>query len=142
MCGRYTIGDVHHLFRRFRVEEDPITVDARFNVSPSPHMPVIIRGDANHLSLMQWGLIPAWAKDLKAIKPMINARVEGILTKPTFRGPVRKHRCLVPANELYEWQGTKGCKVPYHIRWMDKQLFAFAGIFDSWHREGGEVLES
>jgi putative SOS response-associated peptidase YedK len=91
---------------------------------------------------MQWGLIPSWSKDPQQSKPMINARIEGILGKPTFRGHVRKHRCLFPADEFYEWKKEKGGKVPYLIRRKDGQLFAFAGIFDVWHGEGGEVLET
>ena len=35
---------------------------------------------------MRWSLIPIWAKDAKIGSAMINARAEGVATKPAFRG--------------------------------------------------------
>ena len=88
--------------------------------------------------MMRWGLIPAWAKEPKSIA--INARMEGILTKPSFRKPIRCQRCLIPATGFYEWKKTPAGKAPYYIRRKDGGLFAFAGIYDRWQsRETGEV---
>ena len=142
MCGRYTLGKVHELVDRFSVAVEDISADPRFNVSPSQHMPVVVREESNRLTLMQWGLLPSWAKDPKTAPRPINARIEGVLTKPTFRGPVRKHRCLVPADGFYEWKKEGKAKTPYYIRREDGALFAFAGFFDTWHGPGGEVIDS
>ena len=38
---------------------------------------------------------------------MINARAEGIETKPSFKRPLRTQRCLLPASAFFEWQGVK-----------------------------------
>ncbi|OFW00079.1 MAG: hypothetical protein A3H94_02495 [Acidobacteria bacterium RIFCSPLOWO2_02_FULL_60_20] len=147
MCGRYTLGDSHDLYRRFHVVKDELEVPERFNVAPTQHMPVVIREDStrrdasNRLTLMQWGLIPSWSKDPKPAGGLINARIEGVLAKPSFRAPVRKRRCLVPCDGFYEWKREKGGKVPYYIRRKDKALFAFAGIYDVWHGTGGEIIE-
>ena len=94
---------------------------------------------------MEWGLVPSWSKD-PSKAGFINARIEGILSKPSFRGPIRKRRCLVPADGFYEWKKEKTAgklhKVPWLIRRKDHDLFAFAGIYDEWHGEGGEVMET
>jgi putative SOS response-associated peptidase YedK len=132
MCGRYTLGDSHNLFRRFHVEDDGHAVAERFNVAPSQHMPVVIHEDTNKIMLMQWGMIPAWSRDPKPSSGLINARIEGVLNKPSFRAQVRKHRCLVPCDGFYEWKKEKGGKTPYYIRRKDRQLFAMAGIYDLW----------
>ncbi|MBI3934341.1 MAG: SOS response-associated peptidase [Acidobacteria bacterium] len=147
MCGRYTLGDSHNLFRRFHLVEEELEIAGRFNVAPSQHMPVIVREEtngreaANQISLMQWGLVPSWSKDPKPSGGLINARIEGILAKPSFRSPARKRRCLVPCDGFYEWKKEKGGKVPYYIRRRDQELFAFAGIYDVWHGSGGEIIE-
>jgi len=141
MCGRYTLGDSHDLFRRFHIPSEELAIAERFNVAPTQHMPVIIREQANHLTMMQWGLIPSWSKGPKPAGGLINARIEGILNKPSFRTPVRKRRCLVPADGFYEWKKEKGAKVPYYIRRKDNQLFAMAGIYDVWHGAAGELIE-
>jgi putative SOS response-associated peptidase YedK len=150
MCGRYTLADAPKLFERFRVPRDIIDATDRYNVAPSQQMPVIIHASdnapgENRLTLMEWGLVPSWSKD-PSKAGFINARIEGILSKPSFRGPIRKRRCLVPADGFYEWKKEKTAgklhKVPWLIRRKDHDLFAFAGIYDEWHGEGGEVMET
>ncbi len=142
MCGRYTLGFIERLGERFSLPEDDLLFDPRFNVSPSQRVPVIVRQESNRLTLMEWGLLPSWAKDPKASHRSINARVEGILTKPTFRGPIHKRRCLVPADGFYEWRKDGKAKTPYHVRRKDAALFAFAGIYGVWRGSGGEIIES
>jgi putative SOS response-associated peptidase YedK len=52
-------------------------------------------------------------------------------------------RCVVPASGFYEWlRKSDGGKQPYFIRPTDTGYFAFAGIWDHWQGEGGEVIES
>jgi hypothetical protein len=53
---------------------------------------VVLRG----LDVMRWGLVPFWAKDIKVGFANINAKAEGIETKPAFREAFRQRRCLVP----------------------------------------------
>jgi putative SOS response-associated peptidase YedK len=50
---------------------------------------------------------------------MINARVETVSSKPSFRDAFKKRRCLIPADGFYEWSGTKGDKQPFFITWLD-----------------------
>jgi putative SOS response-associated peptidase YedK len=56
---------------------------------------------------MIWGLIPHWAKDDKLKFTTINARVEGIESKPVYRKPFRTQRCLVPATGFFEWDKSE-----------------------------------
>jgi putative SOS response-associated peptidase YedK len=144
MCGRYMIKvQVNDLVERFKIVPDELDehgATIRYNVAPSQHMPVIVNRDGqNRLSYMQWGLVPRWAIELKKARPIINARSEGILTKLTFRGPLRKRRCLVPVGGFYEWQRAGTQKVPHFIQRRDEAMFAFAGIYDKWQ---GEVLDT
>jgi putative SOS response-associated peptidase YedK len=153
MCGRYTLAEAAALIERFgvpRSARDIIDLVDRYNVAPTQQMPVVIRSaeeapGTNHLTLMDWGLVPSWSKD-PARAGFINARIEGILTKPSFRESIRKRRCLVPANGFYEWKKEKSngklVKVPWLIRRKDQALFAFAGIYDEWRGEAGEVAET
>jgi putative SOS response-associated peptidase YedK len=34
---------------------------------------------------LRWGLVPFWAKDINTGFPALNAKAEGIETKPAFR---------------------------------------------------------
>ena len=60
------------------------------------------------LSLMRWELIPSWVKHASIGHQTINARVETAAAKPAFGEPLRKRRCLIPADGFYEWKLGKG----------------------------------
>ena len=130
MCGRYTLAKTDGLLERFQIEAENFDLTPRYNIAPTQLMPVVVRDEGNRLQRMQWGIIPSWSKEPKSMA--INARIEGILTKPSFRRPIRYHRCLIPATGFYEWKKENAGKTPYYIRRKDEELFAFAGIYDIW----------
>ena len=54
---------------------------------------------------------------------------------------MKKRRCLVIADSFFEWQKTNGKKQPFRIMLRDESLFAFAGIWDCWEKDG-KVIQS
>ena len=92
--------------------------------------------------MLRWGLVPFWSKEPGGKRPLINARAEGIETKPSFRGPIRHRRCIVPASGFYEWRREGSGKQPYFVRPAAAEVFALAGIWDHWEGKQGEVIES
>ncbi|GMV37135.1 MAG: hypothetical protein AMXMBFR61_16430 [Fimbriimonadales bacterium] len=119
-------------------------VEPRFNIAPSQRVPAI-RLDAEgerELALLQWGLVPGWAKDTSIGAKLFNARSETVAEKPSFRNAFRKRRCLMPADGFYEWQPTNGRKQPVYIRLAGGEPFAFASLWEIWKSPDGEVLET
>src|SRR5665647_3762098 len=102
-------------------------------------MPVVVEHDHVELVLMEWGLIPHWAKDLKSSKHPINARAETLAERPMFRGLLKHNRCLIPASGFYEWKQDGPRKEPYYIHLKESPLFAFAGLYDVWDDANGEA---
>jgi len=94
------------------------------------------------LSLLHWGLIPSWAKDSSGAAKMINARSETAGTKPAFRDALKSRRCLIPADGFYEWQKTGNAKQPYCFEVTNRELFAFAGIWDRWKDLNSNIVET
>src|SRR3989344_516811 len=131
MCGRFvfTPGGKSAFTTRFDIEND-IEVEDRYNIAPGSMVPVVTRHSPNQVVLMRWGLIPHWAKDPKIGYKMINARLETVKEKPSYRSSLKSKRCLVPASGFYEWQKEKGGKVPHYIHMKEEPLFAFAGLYD------------
>ena len=74
----------------------------------------------------------------------INAKAETITTSPAYREPMKRRRCLVPADWFYEWKKLdEKSKQPYAIAMKDRSLFAFAGLWDSWKdKETGKTLDT
>jgi putative SOS response-associated peptidase YedK len=75
---------------------------------------------------------------------MINARVETMASKPSFREAFKKRRCLIVADGFYEWAGKKGSRQPMYITLPDEKPFAFAGLWEIWHdkEKDGEAYRS
>jgi putative SOS response-associated peptidase YedK len=127
---------------RFQVEHQQETLLPSYNVAPGATMPVVVRNSPNRVELMQWGLIPFWAKDPKNSYKTINARAETVASSPAFREAFKRRRCLVPASGFYEWQQTERGKLPYFIHLKDIELFAFAGLYDVWKDAEGNELHT
>lgn len=140
MCGRYTLSRIEEIRERFGIEPYGIALRPRYNVCPEQTMPVVLSNGRNSLESIKWGLIPFWSKEPKSLA--INARIEGILSKPSFRKPIRYHRCLIPATGFYEWKKEPNEKSPYYIHRKDGDLFAVAGIFDEWAGAEAEPMKS
>src|SRR5260370_25716168 len=142
MWGRYELVDGQRVFMRFRVTNTvlPPILD---NVDVRPTQQVFVLQTDHVLSLMKWGLVPMWAKDPHTGSKMINARSEGIESKPSFKKPLRYQRCIIPASAFFEWKGNPGAKVKYRIARTDGEYFGFAGLSDVWRDPhdptGGEL---
>ncbi|MFY7758810.1 MAG: SOS response-associated peptidase, partial [Flavobacterium stagni] len=89
-----------------------------------------------------WGLLPHWAKDTQFRKNTLNARIETLAEKPSFR-EVIQNRCLIPANAFYDWHwlDEKGKNKQRYIIYGPDELFAFAGLYSYWtHPETGSQM--
>jgi putative SOS response-associated peptidase YedK len=145
MCGRYTLiklSDFTDMFPWIRPADDQ--VPARYNIAPTQAVAVVPNEPSPQIKLFHWGLVPSWAKDPSVGSRMINARAEGIATKPAFRAALRRRRCLIPADGFYEWKKSPDgkSKQPMYIRRKDGNPFAFAGLWEVWHSPDGSELPS
>jgi putative SOS response-associated peptidase YedK len=143
MCGRttknYTWEQIHTMYRLTRPAAIP-NMQPSFNVCPTDPIDTIIeRDDQRNLEVMRWGLIPFWwSKPLKELRlATFNARVETVTTKPFFREPFKKRRCLMPMSGYFEWQDTPQGKQPWYFTARDDSpLLTAAGLWDSWNNKG------
>jgi putative SOS response-associated peptidase YedK len=125
---------------RFHAGPAP-TLRPRYNLAPQQEAPVVVDGGARRLVVMKWGLVPSWSKDAAAGYRMINARAETAPEKPSFRGPFRKQRGLIPADGFFEWKREGERKRPFALRLASREPFAMAGLWDRWRAaDGAELL--
>ena len=145
MCGRFTqTMSSQKLSREFKVPAAEVPkVKPIYNIAPS--QPVLVLLMENHkqkFDFVNWGLIPSWAKDPAIGNRMINARCETLDQKPSFRGPLRHHRCLVVADGFYEWKREGSYRQPYYIRLKSGEPFGFAGLWSHWTAADGSEIRS
>jgi len=147
MCGRYALS----ITAKVLAEEFGITeilpFVPRFNIAPTQMAPVVRASESSTgraAALLQWGLIPFWAKDAKIGNKCINARADGVATNSMFRAAFKRHRCVVPVSGFYEWQAFEGSKVkqPWFIHAANGKLMALAGLWESWKPPEGEPVQS
>jgi len=143
MCGRFTLHTpASVILQAFDVASDNVELVPRYNITPSQDIPVVRAGDdGRELAMARWGLVPGWSKDARPKYSTINARVESVAEKPTYRAAFRHKRCLIPADGFYEWQKRGDRKIPHYIRMQDESVFAFAGLWEHWQGEQ-EVFDS
>ncbi|MCC8165919.1 MAG: SOS response-associated peptidase [Planctomycetes bacterium] len=141
MCGRFSqnLGRHHraiHLFRRLGL--DGFAIPVRFNIAPSVTVPVLHQSAPApapvELREMRWGFVPEYARDMSEGMRHINARIETVQDKPTFRDAFLTRRCLVPASGFYEWHRNGKTRTPYYFTNADPdQPLALAGIYTDWY---------
>ena len=137
MCGRFVgYRSLDELKEIFPIDRCAGEVAANYNVAPAQEILAIYTHQGqNWLDKFHWGLVPFWAKDPGIGNRMINARVETIAEKPSFKNAFKKQRCLIIADGFYEWKGPKGQKQPMFITLPDRKPFAFAGLWESWGKK-------
>jgi putative SOS response-associated peptidase YedK len=149
MCGRFSITINQeelkaHLSTNYNVANfSAVFKLPRFNIAPGQEIIAIINdGNNNRVGHLKWGFIPSFAKDEKIGFSMINAKSETIDEKISFRQSFQNRRCLILADSFYEWKRVGKDKTPMRIKKIDGNIFAMAGIWNTYIRPDGVKVHS
>lgn len=144
MCGRkYTDERLTWAMYRDQLElftPPPATNFApNYNIAPTHEVPVcVFENTERMLKILQWGLLPFWAKDRKTGYSMINAKAETLEEKRSFAPLLKSGRCVIPVSGFYEWKRwSKTEKQAHAICRSDGAPMLLAGL---WTRNS--VLEA
>ncbi|MCG6568316.1 SOS response-associated peptidase [Tessaracoccus sp. ZS01] len=152
MCGRYAAtAHPSELVEEFEIsfidEEMAEVATPRFNIAPTDVVPAVVDraeddGVTRKLVPLKWGLVPSWSKSPDGGARLINARVETVAEKPSFRKAAAARRCLLPALGYYEWRSEdvagekKPVKQPYFLS-PPSGLMVMAGLYEFWKGPDG-----
>jgi putative SOS response-associated peptidase YedK len=143
MCGRYTLTSQAELVEELELKlGEPIEASEwwrpRFNIAPTQPAPVVTEREGERLiEMLRWGLVPPWAASLSEGAKLINARSEGIATRPAFRDAIKHRRCLVLADGFFEWRGDGKARIPIYLRPVPRRTVTFAGLWERWKGPDG-----
>ena len=136
MTGRYSLcATEKEIQSRFQVAIE--NYQPIYNAAPLTPLPMIHNEEPNKLTMATWGLVPHWKKTVA------NAIIQITRTEAKhnrgLRRPVKRRRCLIPADGFYEWKEEQGKKVPYRVQLESKRLFTMAGYWDTWDQGSGLI---
>lgn len=118
----------------------------RYNIAPAQPVLAVRRSQSSdfraEFTFLSWGLVPHWAKDASLASSLFNARAESAAMKPSFKGPLRHHRCLIPADGFYEWTKTGRESRPNFFTRAGEAPFCFAALWEHWGSADGSEIES
>ncbi|MBS0299533.1 MAG: SOS response-associated peptidase [Proteobacteria bacterium] len=141
MCERFALDYPAEILKHwYTVDSFPDLLPC-YNIAPMTDILVIRETETGREgSIMRWGLITGWVRDLKQAPVISNTRAETISNspmtvshKPMFRSAYRRRRCIIPASGFYEWQLSEDGrhKQPCYISTTDGCPISFAGIWET-----------
>lgn len=151
MCGRYVSPEQAAIERQWHIgrENQPALGEpfaARYNVAPQQgnpanYIPVLRQAECGELELarIQWWLLPFWSKEARIKFSTFNARVETVATAASFREPLKRRRCIIPALGWYEWQELPAGNLPWYLHGANGELLAFAALWDRWESDAQTI---
>ncbi len=131
MCGRYVITNPVSKTNKIVKSAIQVKDTENYNAHPYQKLPVIKKyKNGNTLENLKWGVVPSWSKK-KDFKPLINARLETIDEKISFKKLIKLYRCVAVADGFYEWKREEKVKTPYYFFREDKKNMYMAGIYEN-----------
>jgi len=109
------------------------------NIKPMDSIPIITSSNERIKILSaRWGLVPFWAKDDIIAHKTINARIETINEKPSYKYAYIYRRCLIPVTGFYEKDKNKNLyyfDVQKSNSSKNTQFKSFAGLYEIWGKD-------
>jgi len=152
VCGRFTrFTPAADIANTFSAVTSQVEIQPSYNIAPTRSIYVVKGGVSRAINELHWCLVPAWSKDISRASSMINARVESVREKPSFRNLLGSNRCVIPVNGYYEWKqvpvkGKVSAKQPFYFsasvesEYCHDGMLAIAGLWTTWGN--GEELYS
>lgn len=159
MCGRFVRKtSAHEISRIFEATNEAMELPVSYNIAPTSRVLAIVSATELRTTVdLSWGLIPQWSKDSSLAASLINARLETVSEKPSFRNLISQHRCVLPMDGYFEWkeilrvEKLKPVKQPFYFTarhdsaYSHSGMLAVAGLWTSWKdptRLDGQVVHS
>ena len=140
MCGRIAFfKSKEKIINELLIDKwDECDYLPNYNTVPSNNLYVLTsKKDLRVIKTMSWGITPRWSK-----KKLINARIETLQKKPSFRNLLNTNRCLIICDGYYEWKKERVGSQPYFIYKKSKKLILMAGLWTTSKLNSGKDVYS
>ncbi|WP_422356455.1 SOS response-associated peptidase [Roseivirga pacifica] len=143
MLTNFSIAtDPQKIAKQFSVEL-PENYQPTYNANPTQKLPIITSANPEKIELVHWGSTEAFSKSKSVSGKLLFAPAEEIQTKSSLKKNFSNRRCVILADSFYAWKEiAKKEKVPYRFYIGENNLFAIAGLWDSFEDEDGAVVNT
>lgn len=148
MPGRFAIISPPEILRAYFGYGDEPDFPPRYNIAPTQPIPIVSaaahsQGLRRRFTLMRWGFLPAFVKDLEGFALLINARAETLAERPSFKAALKRRRGLVIADGFYVSAPDRSrgaARRSLLVRRVNGEPMGFAGLYETWsHANGSEI---
>lgn len=115
MISKYSfVSKTDNLRHSYGIDKDQKGIYS-YHFHPQKLAPIITQEQPNKLELCHWGLIPHWSKTDHNRLNLINADINGLSAKISFRLPFRQGRCIIPADSFTHRSKVKAIIDSFYI---------------------------
>jgi putative SOS response-associated peptidase YedK len=114
---------------------DAAEFQPRYNIRPTQSLLAIDNSKERSAHVFRFGFTPVFND--KAL--WFNTRDDKLLSGKGYWKAFKDKRCIILANGFYEWQGEKAPKQPHFIQLPNAPTFAFAGLWNSFEKDGQTI---
>lgn len=138
MCTKFIPPDPRLLSELFSNADIPDYNNNR-PVSPTNYAPILLNkpNEQPVWRMARFGISVQFG-DKQSL--LLNARSETVTEKPTFKKLYSNQRCIVPAQQFFEWQKVNGKSIPYLFSQTNQQPFLLYGLWKVIQQEDDKVL--
>jgi putative SOS response-associated peptidase YedK len=117
-----------------------------YHASGFQHSPMLLEYE-NKFDVANWGLVPNWINDERAANDIrtktINARVETLNDKPSFKNAFETGRAVLTVDGFFDFQKKQHKNTPHFLHLEKNQPLVLACVSDVWVNEkSGELLNT
>jgi putative SOS response-associated peptidase YedK len=127
--------------------DDPASYQPYIHVTgyAHPFLPFVTNNRPATLQMLSWGLIPRWARTEQAAADIrektLNARIETIFERPSFRQAAVQRTGLLPVQGFIEWRHEYKAKDPFLVRHHNAGIMTLGCLWDEWvNPRTGEIV--
>mgnify|MGYP006267249589 CR=1 FL=1 len=141
MVAAYTFNTQYNPHGMERVPSMRLLEGGKF--SEGQFAPVLVQEYQQvRLKYFRWGLVPAFTKAGRKPQPITFAPAEHLFRQPAYQVPIRRQRCLVPADGFYTTNEQRGHGHQVKLARPEGETFCFAGVYDTWRQPDGTLLDT
>lgn len=101
-----------------------------------PNLLIYEQSNPNKPVMAQWGLVPNWINSQKEKEKLwnntLNARVETIFEKASYKESANVQKCLIQVDGFFEHHYRNNKPFPYYISRKDNEPITIAGLASDW----------